>query len=144
MLIPTTSNSTYVIISVPSFILCIKLFIVQAEFYGRDVIVADREMVEQGADEFLQRSLTYVCIYGLRMRAPCMYELNQIYDSRMMMPYESRCVHLLACYCPLLLYHYICSEDIALLVVGDPFGATTHTDLCTRCKHMGVCIALHI
>ena len=59
----------------------------QSEFYGREVIVADREMVEQGADAFLSRSLT---------------------------------------------------EDIALLVVGDPFGATTHTDLCTRCKHMGV------
>ena len=29
-------------------------------------------------------------------------------------------------------------EDVALLVVGDPFGATTHTDLCTRCKQMQV------
>lgn len=27
---------------------------------------------------------------------------------------------------------------MALLVVGDPFGATTHTDLVTRCTKMGV------
>lgn len=26
------------------------------------------------------------------------------------------------------------TDDVALLVVGDPFGATTHTDLLTRCK----------
>eukprot|EP00049_Salpingoeca_infusionum_P018766 m.358701 g.358701 ORF g.358701 m.358701 type:complete len:289 (+) comp18239_c0_seq1:95-961(+) len=29
-------------------------------------------------------------------------------------------------------------KDIALLVVGDPFGATTHTDLVTRCHKMGI------
>lgn len=29
-------------------------------------------------------------------------------------------------------------QDIALLVVGDPFGATTHTDLVTRCGELGV------
>eukprot|EP00042_Codosiga_hollandica_P042300 m.386348 g.386348 ORF g.386348 m.386348 type:complete len:288 (+) comp56300_c0_seq1:19-882(+) len=55
--------------------------------YGREVIIADREFVEQAAETFLQAART---------------------------------------------------EDIALLVVGDPFGATTHTDLCTRCKEMGV------
>ncbi len=60
----------------------------QEEFYGRPVIVADRETVEQGGDDMLERART---------------------------------------------------EDIALLVVGDPFGATTHTDLCTRCKQRGVC-----
>jgi hypothetical protein len=27
-----------------------------SEFYGREVVVADREMVEQGADEFLDRA----------------------------------------------------------------------------------------
>ena len=26
------------------------------------------------------------------------------------------------------------AEDVALLVVGDPFGATTHTDLVLRAK----------
>ena len=30
------------------------------------------------------------------------------------------------------------SEEIALLVVGDPFGATTHCDLLARAKEMGV------
>lgn len=29
-------------------------------------------------------------------------------------------------------------EDVALLVVGDPFGATTHTDLVLRAKEKGV------
>jgi len=57
------------------------------EFYGREVVVADREMVEQGADAFLDRAK---------------------------------------------------EEDVALLVVGDPFGATTHTDLFTRCHQKGV------
>ncbi|KAF8765121.1 diphthine methyl ester synthase-like [Argiope bruennichi] len=51
------------------------------EFYGREVIVADREMVEQDSDSILQ---------GGR------------------------------------------EEDIAFLVVGDPFGATTHTDMILR------------
>lgn len=60
----------------------------QQEFYGREVIVADREMVEDGADEFLDAAR---------------------------------------------------DDDIALLVVGDPFGATTHTDLTTRCKEKQVC-----
>ncbi|CAL1295782.1 unnamed protein product [Larinioides sclopetarius] len=51
------------------------------EFYGREVIVADREMVEQDSDSILQGG-------G--------------------------------------------EEDIAFLVVGDPFGATTHTDMILR------------
>lgn len=29
-------------------------------------------------------------------------------------------------------------KDIALLVVGDPFGATTHADLVIRAKNAGV------
>eukprot|EP00729_Bicosta_minor_P009622 gene9622-7105_t len=58
-----------------------------AAYYGREVVVADREMVEQGADEFLEQAR---------------------------------------------------DEDVALLVVGDPFGATTHTDLVTRCRQKGV------
>lgn len=55
----------------------------QEEFYGREVIVADRELVEQGADEIFENSQ---------------------------------------------------SCDVALLVVGDPFGATTHTDLLLRAR----------
>jgi len=58
-----------------------------SKFYGREVIVATREMVEQGSDEFLEEAK---------------------------------------------------ESDVALLVVGDPFGATTHTDLVTRCKAKGV------
>lgn len=49
--------------------------------------MADRELVEQGADEILRGSQ---------------------------------------------------SEDIALLVVGDPFGATTHTDLVLRAREKGI------
>eukprot|EP00730_Choanoeca_flexa_P014617 TRINITY_DN6456_c0_g1_i2.p1 TRINITY_DN6456_c0_g1~~TRINITY_DN6456_c0_g1_i2.p1 ORF type:complete len:288 (+),score=56.25 TRINITY_DN6456_c0_g1_i2:61-924(+) len=59
-----------------------------AEYYGREVILADREAVEQQCEElFLEPAR---------------------------------------------------EEDIALLVVGDPFAATTHTDLVTRCKKMNV------
>ncbi|XP_058130663.1 diphthine methyl ester synthase [Anopheles ziemanni] len=57
------------------------------EFYGRKLILADREMVEQRADEILQGSE---------------------------------------------------NESIAFLVVGDPFGATTHTDLLLRAKEKGI------
>lgn len=59
----------------------------QEEFYGRSLIVADRDLVEQGADEILQ---------------------------------GAKCA------------------DVALLVVGDPFGATTHTDLALRAEEQGI------
>ncbi|XP_071498471.1 diphthine methyl ester synthase-like [Diadema antillarum] len=57
------------------------------KYYGREVILADRDLVEQGADEIFQ-------------------------DAK--------------------------SEDIAFLVVGDPFGATTHTDLVLRAREEGL------
>ncbi|XP_022317776.1 diphthine methyl ester synthase-like [Crassostrea virginica] len=57
------------------------------EFYGRDIILADRDMVETNSDEILNGSE---------------------------------------------------EEDIAFLVVGDPFGATTHTDLVLRAKEKGI------
>ncbi|XP_050295679.1 diphthine methyl ester synthase [Anthonomus grandis grandis] len=57
------------------------------EFYGRKLIVADRDLVEQGADDILE---------GAK------------------------------------------HSDIALLVVGDPFGATTHTDLVLRAEQKGI------
>lgn len=50
-------------------------------FYGREVILADRDLVEQGADELLEAAK---------------------------------------------------AADVAFLVVGDPFGATTHSDLVLR------------
>lgn len=50
-------------------------------FYGREIILADREMIEQDSDVLLK-------------------------DAK--------------------------SDDVALLVVGDPFGATTHTDIVLR------------
>ncbi|KAL2006717.1 hypothetical protein VTN00DRAFT_9385 [Thermoascus crustaceus] len=56
-------------------------------FYGRPVIVADRELVESGSDEILQGA-----------------------DK----------------------------TDVAFLVVGDPFGATTHTDLVLRARELGI------
>ncbi|XP_044264026.1 diphthine methyl ester synthase [Tribolium madens] len=57
------------------------------EFYGRKLITADRDLVEQGADDILEGA-----------------------DK----------------------------SDVALLVVGDPFGATTHTDLVLRAKQKNI------
>ena len=57
------------------------------EFYGREVILADRTVVEQQSDTILQ-------------------------DAQ--------------------------EHNIAFLVVGDPFGATTHTDLVIRAKEKGI------
>lgn len=59
------------------------------KFYNRKLIVADRELVEQGADEILEGSQ---------------------------------------------------ENDIALLVVGDPFGATTHTDLILRATEKNIAV----
>lgn len=57
------------------------------EFYGREVIVADRDLVEMEAEEILKEA-----------------------DS----------------------------TDVVLLVVGDPFGATTHSDLVLRAVNAGI------
>lgn len=57
------------------------------KLYGKSIILADREMVEEKADDILL---------------------------------EAR------------------SSDVAFLVVGDPFGATTHSDLVVRAKSLGV------
>ncbi len=53
-----------------------------SEYYGKDVIVADREFVESGCDVMIEQAKTSV---------------------------------------------------VSFLVVGDPFCATTHTDLYIRC-----------
>src|SRR3990167_6693947 len=58
-----------------------------SEFYGREVKVADRDFVEQGCDEFLEKARNI---------------------------------------------------NVAFLVVGDPYGATTHSDLWLRAKKMGL------
>ncbi|CAK9441692.1 uncharacterized protein LODBEIA_P55600 [Lodderomyces beijingensis] len=58
-------------------------------YYGRSVILADRELVETGSDEILRGA-------------------NE--------------------------------DDVAFLVVGDPFGATTHTDLVIRAREMGIAV----
>ncbi|CAI4232962.1 unnamed protein product [Auanema sp. JU1783] len=69
-------------------ILCYGLDKSQLEsFYGREIIEADRTMVEQNSDE----------IFGGAE-----------------------------------------SDDIAMLVVGDPFGATTHSDLVLRAKEKNI------
>ncbi|KAL8459143.1 hypothetical protein ACS0TY_036563 [Phlomoides rotata] len=57
------------------------------KIYGKPVVVADREMVEEKADDML---------------------------------FEAQV------------------SDVAFLVVGDPFGATTHSDLVVRAKKLGV------
>lgn len=64
-----------------------------AAFYGRDVILADRELVESGSDQILEGAET---------------------------------------------------DDVAFLVVGDVFGATTHTDLIIRARERGIAVeAIH-
>lgn len=65
--------------------ICYILF--QEEFYGRELIVADRDCVEQDADAILADAAV---------------------------------------------------NDVAMLVVGDPFGATTHTDLVLRAQQKGI------
>ncbi|KAI1086489.1 Diphthine synthase [Rostrohypoxylon terebratum] len=57
------------------------------KYYGRSIVVADREMVESNSDEILRDAQT---------------------------------------------------EDVAFLVVGDPFGATTHTDLVLRARELSI------
>ncbi|KAF7721174.1 diphthine synthase [Apophysomyces ossiformis] len=57
------------------------------EYYGKPVIVADREMVESDSDSILANADTI---------------------------------------------------DVSFLVVGDPYGATTHTDLVIRAREMGI------
>ena len=57
------------------------------ELYGRKVILADRDLVEQGSDVILDEAT---------------------------------------------------STDVAFLVVGDPFGATTHSDLVLRARERGI------
>ncbi|XP_062868833.1 diphthine methyl ester synthase [Trichomycterus rosablanca] len=57
------------------------------EYYGRELILADRDMVEQEADGILKGADV---------------------------------------------------SDVAFLVVGDPFGATTHSDLVLRAVHAGI------
>ncbi|XP_072145696.1 diphthine methyl ester synthase-like isoform X2 [Dermacentor andersoni] len=57
------------------------------EFYGKQLIVADRELVEQGCAEMLDAAV---------------------------------------------------QDDVAFLVVGDPLGATTHSDLMLRAHELGV------
>ncbi|XP_060933804.1 diphthine methyl ester synthase [Limanda limanda] len=57
------------------------------QLYGKQLILADRDLVEQGADEILR-------------------------DADV--------------------------EDVGFLVVGDPFGATTHSDLVLRAVHAGI------
>lgn len=59
----------------------------QEEFYGKNLEIADRDLVEQGADDILNGAV---------------------------------------------------DGNVALLVVGDPFGATTHTDLILRAKEKGI------
>jgi diphthine synthase len=62
------------------------------ELYGREVLVASRDLVEKEADELLIKAAK--------------------------------------------------DKDIALLVVGDVFGATTHTDLMVRAKKEGVTVEI--
>ena len=65
----------------------VSTFILQEEFYGRAIISADREYVEQRSDDILAGTE---------------------------------------------------KGDVALLVVGDPLGATTHTDLMMRAGEKGL------
>jgi diphthine synthase len=62
----------------------------QEAYYGRSIVIADREMVESNSDEILRDAQT---------------------------------------------------EDVAFCVVGDPFGATTHTDLVLRARELGIAVS---
>lgn len=63
------------------------------KFYGREVILADRELVESGSEQILENAQ---------------------------------------------------NDDVAFMVVGDPFGATTHTDLVLRARELGIpCTTIH-
>lgn len=57
------------------------------KFYEKSIIEADREFVESGCEEMIERAKT---------------------------------------------------NEVAFCVVGDPFSATTHSDLFLRCKENGV------
>ncbi|GJC78176.1 diphthine methyl ester synthase [Colletotrichum liriopes] len=61
--------------------------VILESYYGREIVVADREMVESNSDEILRDAQT---------------------------------------------------EDVAFCVVGDPFGATTHTDLVLRARELEI------
>jgi len=61
------------------------------EFYGKEIILADRNLVEKNSDEILLKAK---------------------------------------------------EENVSFLVVGDPFGATTHADLFLRAKELGVKIKI--
>ena len=60
-------------------------------FYGKELIVADRDMVESASDKILEKALT---------------------------------------------------SRVSVLVVGDPFCATTHSDLYLRAKNMGIKVSV--
>ena len=77
----------YLRVPITSIESILSFVFLQEEFYGRELIIADRDCVEQDADNILAESA---------------------------------------------------DKDVALLVVGDPFGATTHTDLVLRAKEKGI------
>lgn len=74
--------------------------------YGREVVIADREMVESRSDEILGCSSSSGGSDGKNGDGKNGDEKND--------------------------------DDVAFLVVGDPFGATTHTDLVTRARERGI------
>ncbi|KAH7145825.1 tetrapyrrole methylase [Dactylonectria estremocensis] len=79
-------NASRVYLEAYTSILLVDQSILEA-YYGRSIIVADREMVESNSDEILRNAQ---------------------------------------------------NEDVAFLVVGDPFGATTHTDLVLRARELEI------
>ncbi|OAA66515.1 diphthine synthase [Niveomyces insectorum RCEF 264] len=76
-----------VLFDIDELILVFICFVLQEKYYGRPIIVADREMVEMHSDDILANAQ---------------------------------------------------NEDVAFLVVGDPFGATTHTDLVLRAREFAI------
>ncbi|KAH6996418.1 tetrapyrrole methylase [Ilyonectria sp. MPI-CAGE-AT-0026] len=79
-------NASRVYLEAYTSILLVNQSVLEA-YYGRSIIVADREMVESNSDEILRNAQ---------------------------------------------------NEDVAFLVVGDPFGATTHTDLVLRARELEI------
>ena len=82
----------------------------QEEFYGKPVLLADRDMVEQASSDARPcQILSASCHPAVAAAQGCDEMLEQ-----------SK------------------TEDVAFLVVGDPFAATTHTDLILRAVEMGI------
>eukprot|EP01104_Vermistella_antarctica_P018191 TRINITY_DN6657_c0_g1_i1.p1 TRINITY_DN6657_c0_g1~~TRINITY_DN6657_c0_g1_i1.p1 ORF type:complete len:275 (+),score=54.10 TRINITY_DN6657_c0_g1_i1:132-956(+) len=91
----------------------------------RDITVRGMEAIKQCARVYLEH---YTSILGVdRERLEKFYEKKVVLADRDMV--ETGCQEIM---------EGAKDEDVAFLVVGDPFGATTHTDFVLRAKEQGI------